>query len=279
MRFGIGGGGRIARGGVSVGRGGVRGGVGVGPFSVGSGGGGDGDDELAEGLLLIAFACIAIAGILILAVGMLALAAICVGFLVGPILYGLVLDSASKIRRNVGTLFLCTAGVFLYRWAISMPYKSDELWSVFRHFTVLSLAVGCVFARPTVWLSWNGKRLRWGLGRVLVHLFRSPFFQICSILLGVLAWGVVLLDIHHYQVSDAYNVETDSYDVPWWVNWYDYPRALSVIHWISGFLPVLFLSIGFSLRTKNLLEHASPEWMEHCFGKAEYAEMLAEHEP
>jgi hypothetical protein len=45
MRFGIGGGGRIARGGFSVGRGGVRGGVGVGPFSLSGGSrGGDGGE-------------------------------------------------------------------------------------------------------------------------------------------------------------------------------------------------------------------------------------------
>jgi hypothetical protein len=42
MRLGIGGGGRIARGGVSVGRGGVRGGAGIGPFSVSGGAGGSG---------------------------------------------------------------------------------------------------------------------------------------------------------------------------------------------------------------------------------------------
>lgn len=48
MRFGIGGGGRIARGGISVGRGGVRGGVGVGPFSLSGGSrGGDGGEVLA----------------------------------------------------------------------------------------------------------------------------------------------------------------------------------------------------------------------------------------
>jgi len=55
MRLGIGGGGRIIRGGASIGRGGVRGGVGVGPFSLsggtrgrrrgGGGGGGGGDGE------------------------------------------------------------------------------------------------------------------------------------------------------------------------------------------------------------------------------------------
>ena len=39
MRFGVGGGGRIARGGVSVGRGGVGGGIGVGPFSFTGGSG------------------------------------------------------------------------------------------------------------------------------------------------------------------------------------------------------------------------------------------------
>lgn len=38
MRIGLGGGGRILRGGASVGRGGIRGGVGVGPFSISGGG-------------------------------------------------------------------------------------------------------------------------------------------------------------------------------------------------------------------------------------------------
>lgn len=37
MRLGIGGGGRIARGGVSVGRGGLRGGIGIGPLSLSGG--------------------------------------------------------------------------------------------------------------------------------------------------------------------------------------------------------------------------------------------------
>ena len=57
MRFGIGGGGRVARGGASVGRGGVRGGVGIGPFSVsgGSGGGGGGLLELFFWLGVVIF--------------------------------------------------------------------------------------------------------------------------------------------------------------------------------------------------------------------------------
>lgn len=37
MRLGVGGGGRLARGGVSIGRGGLRGGIGVGPFSLSGG--------------------------------------------------------------------------------------------------------------------------------------------------------------------------------------------------------------------------------------------------
>jgi hypothetical protein len=54
--LGIGGGGRIARGGVSVGRGGVRGGVGVGPFSLSGGGGGSGS---AGGNVLLGFIAVA----------------------------------------------------------------------------------------------------------------------------------------------------------------------------------------------------------------------------
>lgn len=57
MRFGIGGGGRIARGGFSFGRGGVRGGVGVGPFSLSGGslGGGGGGEVIASLLAICIF--------------------------------------------------------------------------------------------------------------------------------------------------------------------------------------------------------------------------------
>lgn len=67
MRLGVGGGGRIVRGGASVGRGGLRGGVGVGPFSV-SGGSrgrrGGGNDELWGYLALLGLAALAVAAVL-----------------------------------------------------------------------------------------------------------------------------------------------------------------------------------------------------------------------
>jgi hypothetical protein len=53
MRIGLGGGGRVLGGGASVGRGGVRGGVGVGPFSVSGGSGGGGLVDVLAGFVVL----------------------------------------------------------------------------------------------------------------------------------------------------------------------------------------------------------------------------------
>lgn len=95
MRFGLGGGGRIARGGFSVGRGGVRGGVGVGPFSLSGGSRGGGSSGGGEVLAWLLAVCVVILAFLL---------AVFFTFVLLPVLATFALAALVTFRKDFDTL-------------------------------------------------------------------------------------------------------------------------------------------------------------------------------
>ena len=163
MRLGIGGGGRIARGGASVGRGGVRGGVGIGPFSIsgGSGGGGGGGLNFAALLgALAVLAVIAIAYFALLSVPVILL------FLALPGALRAVKSSGSRGGRAFVSLAVAsTVGGFLLSLLAHRIFEvtpsgllefgeggpwDQDFWSTYGASLTYALALGGVLAIPSV---------------------------------------------------------------------------------------------------------------------------------
>ena len=248
MRFGVGGGGRIARGGASVGRGGVRGGVGIGPFSVsgGSGGGGGGLFELVLWLAVVIF------GLLI--------SAVLLAFSFGPVLYGFVPDSATRAARNAATAALFVLGGLLcYEW-LSMPRSSDAFWDVVGYCVLLALGVGAMAARPVLALYLGG----WSAVRSFgVRMLSNRAFQTCWVLLTVSALLLAVLAIATVEVTGS----TEA--LPRWLNFADFPPILTIPIGVIITLAPLTAYLLVAKRTR-LLEKVDPEWTTDKFWADRY---------
>lgn len=269
MRLGIGGGGRIARGGVSVGRGGVRGGAGVGPFSVSGGSGGGGG-----GFLELLFWCAVIGAIIAAVILAVWLLVVVLAFSVGPVLFGFVPDDATRARRNLVTAALFVLGAMLCYLARSVPYDSDDFWSMVLYSVLLALGVGGLAARPSLYLLANGERLGkafvWGVARSFVLVLSNKAFQVVWFLLTATVALLFALGITAYDLTEPDN------GAPVWLDWLEYPPVLlisfCVIAALSPVSPFLLL-----MRKKSLVKNASQEWMEKIFGSDRYLRMLEEH--
>ena len=111
MRFGVGGGGRIARGGVSAGRGGLGGGIGIGPFSLTGGSGGrkrvTGDD--AEGIVWICLILMAVMVLTWIAMGVMAV----LFFLTATLLPAFILEFGRWLASKFAPASVMKVEVFL----------------------------------------------------------------------------------------------------------------------------------------------------------------------
>ena len=157
VRFGIGSGGRVLRGGASTGHGGSRVGVGVGPFSIGSGSGGGGS---GLGRLVLAIGAVVVAAIVLVEVGARLLpVVIALPVTVGTTVF---LIGREAQRRVVQLLYLVFNGVLLVLGvallrscrsalesaALNIPRESENDLS-FREMLYSGLADGCSIA---IWL-------------------------------------------------------------------------------------------------------------------------------
>lgn len=197
MRLGIGGGGRIARGGASVGRGGVRGGVGIGPFSVsgGSSGGGGGGLNFAALLgVLVVLAVIAIAYIALLSVPMILL------FLALPGALRAVKSSGSRGGRAFVSLAVAsTVGGFLLSLLAHRIFEvtpsgllefgeggpwDQDFWSTYGASLTYALALGGVLAIPSVVV--RSAEFRYWASNYRVY----RFFTLAAALVAILGAGI-----------------------------------------------------------------------------------------
>jgi len=114
MRFGIGGGSRLARGGVSVGKGGVRAGIGSGPFSIKGGfRGGSGIGSGLEGILILATMVILAAALASLFVFM---------FLVVAVILQIQLASLALRHTDLNSVTSRQSWIWRNRWGILHTY-------------------------------------------------------------------------------------------------------------------------------------------------------------
>ena len=170
MRFGVGGGGRIARGGVSAGRGGVGGGIGIGPFSLTGGAGRknrvtqEEADSLVIGLLWF-IACVIGAAlflaliVLFVPVGVLSLS---------RRLASKVSAEAAKKTELVVSVLLAIGGVLLFLYVQSQDLLADDVNQNYGRepVSVVMFVVGQV--------SVAGLILAFPISRLIHRLFGTP---------------------------------------------------------------------------------------------------------
>ena len=218
MRLGIGGGGFLGRGGISVGKGGIRGGVGSGPFHLsggirGKGGNSGSSDESGGGLLLLLLA-------IPLVVAVFSSFVIALFSLIGPLLLHLIGNTGFKNKEGrtwsgiistilgiFGVIYLKNRGALGSEWNYVFPdnrYRSYDieivdLLKVIFELCLWSTAIGFLVSVPMhqyVCMTHNPSGKRFAIsGKISRNLFLivACGFGVFTAIIDMSGWEIIAI--------------------------------------------------------------------------------------